>query len=88
MIVVKQEVINKVLTVVEQFIGALQRVSFEEKKLKDIVTERVNLLRILESWKQMIVRFEMIQNQRPEDARFCEDYWFYLGVIHQIATRF
>lgn len=88
MIIVKQAMINEVMTMLDQFIGGLQRVAFEEQKLKDIVTERVSLLRILESQKPMIVRFEMTQNQRPEDAKFCEDYWFYLGVIHQIATHF
>lgn len=34
---------------VQQFISALQRNALEEQKLKDIMVEKVNLLRVLES---------------------------------------
>jgi len=46
---VKQEVIDDVLVMVTQFTEALEQVSIEEQKLRDIMTTRINLLRILES---------------------------------------
>lgn len=88
MIAMKQEVIDEVLVVVEQFIGALQRFTFEEQKLQDIVVKRANLFSILDSRKPMVIKFEMTQDRRLEDVKFCEDYCFYLGVVNQIATRF
>jgi len=57
--------------VVQQFVGALQRVTLEEQKLKDIVVETASLLRILDSRKPMVMRFEMTQGQRPDDVNFC-----------------
>jgi len=88
MIAVKQKHIDEVLAVVQQFIGALERVAFEEQKLKDIIVERTSFLRVLDSRQHMIMQFEMTQNRRPEDMKFYEEYWFYLGVVNQITTRF
>lgn len=67
---------------------ALEVVSLEERKLKNIVTTRVSLRRILESRRPIIEEFQMTQNISNEDARFCNDYWVYLDIIHQIATCF
>ena len=74
MIVVKQKHIDQVLVAVQQFIGALERVAFEEQKLKYIIVERTSFLRILDSRRPMIMQFEMIRNRRPEDIKFCEEY--------------
>lgn len=47
--VVKQEVIDDVFMMVTQFMCALHKVSLEKQKLKDIVTNKVSLLKILVS---------------------------------------
>lgn len=78
---VKQEVIDDVLMMVTHFIGTLDKVSLEEQKLKDIVTIKINLLRVLESRRPTIEEFQMTRNPSDEDFSFGNDYWFYLDTI-------
>lgn len=56
---VKLEVIDDVLMMMTQFMDALEKVSLEEQKLKDIVTTRISLLRILESRRPITEEFQM-----------------------------
>lgn len=85
---VKQEVINNVLMMVTQFMDALEQVSIEKQKLKDIVTTKINLVRVLESQRPVIEEFQMTWDISYEDAIFGNDYWFYLNNIQQIAIQF
>lgn len=56
--------------------------------MKEIATNRVDFLRRLESRRPIVENFQLTWNQRSEDANFCDDYWFYLGVVQQMTTRF
>lgn len=53
----KREVIRDVLVIVKEFMGALELVYEEEKKLKNIVVTRINLLKVLESAKPVMEEF-------------------------------
>lgn len=60
MIAMKQKLIDVVLIGLEQFIGALLMIIIEERKLEDVVTERICLLRILESRRPIMMRIETL----------------------------
>lgn len=62
--------------------------SDEEQKLKNIVTMRVNLLRMFELAKMVIEEFQMGPDLSDDDVVFCNDYWVYLNTIQQIVDRF
>lgn len=81
----KQKLADEVLTMVEQFIGALLMITIEEKKSEDVVPERIHLLKVLESRRPIMMRIETIQNLGPEDTKFGDDYWFYLGALNQVV---
>lgn len=85
---VKREVIEEVLAMVSEFMDALEQVFNEEQKLKNIVTMRVSLLRMLEFAKSVIEEFHMHPDLSDDDLVFCNDYWFYLNSIQQIVVRF
>lgn len=87
MMAAKHKLVDEVLTIVEQFIGALLMIALEEKKLEDVVPKRICMLRILESRKRIMMRIETIWNLGLEDTEFQDDYWFYLGALNQIVAR-
>ena len=68
------EIEYDVLAMVLEFMDALEWAFVEEQKLKNIVTMRVNLLRILELVKPMIKEFQMVLDLSNEDVLFCNDY--------------
>jgi len=86
MMATKQHLME-VLTVVEQFINTLLLIVSEEKKLADVVTERVRMLRILDSRKPTIMRISSRRNLGMDDTKFLDDYWHFTEVLSQIATR-
>lgn len=68
---------EEVLLAVEQFM-----ITGEQKKLEDVVPKRIKMLRILESRRPVVLRVSTIKNLAPEDAKFLDDYWYYLGVLN------
>lgn len=71
----------------EQFISTLLMIIAEEKKLEDVVPKRIKILQILESKKQIVMRIGTLWNLGLEDTKFMDDYWYYLGSLNQIITR-
>ena len=66
----KREVIRDVLVMVKEFMGTLELVYEEEKKLKNIVVTRISLLKVLESAKPMMKEFQSRPSLSDEDVAF------------------
>ena len=83
MMVAKQPLIEEVLTVMEQFISTLLLIVSREKKLVDVVIERLRMLQILDSKKLAIIR---ISSSRNLGWRI-PNSWMIIGTISKSSIR-
>lgn len=71
----------------EQFISTLLLIISEDKKLVDVVPERIKMFQIMESKKLMIIRIRSIKNLGMEETKFLDDYWYYMGALNHIVPQ-